>query len=171
MFIVPPRHLCSHPSGDGRLSASESRRGDSSEGQRVAELRPRHPALRHADASTIDAATGGVSRPRSSSATRVRTPPPHLLTQKVRGYPRRSARRVWRVARQTTNTYISARPGAFAADQAVTVRAIASESRLQALRAPSRGFGPLDPPRTTLTPRRAKKWPIDARTIEHQEAT
>ena len=53
MFVIPPKHRPLHPSGDGRCSAAECRRRDFLEGQRVAELRPRHPALRHADASAL----------------------------------------------------------------------------------------------------------------------
>ena len=47
------QHPANHPSGDGRRSAWDSRKPPLCEGQRVAELRPRHPALRHAAASAL----------------------------------------------------------------------------------------------------------------------
>ena len=117
--------------------------------------------------SAIDAATGGVSRPRSSSATRVRTPPPHdwragPVGRVSGGNERRSARRVWRVARRTDTT------GTFEHRASGCVRGAWSRDRargrlrsfIRPLRAAPLLTGHLTPRPTHETPHRAGKWPL-----------
>ena len=123
--------------------------------------------------SAIDAATGGVSRPRSSSATRVRTPPPHdwragPVGRVSGGNERRSARRVWRVARRppavaTEHRASGCLRGASSRDRTRRRLRIASEGATPP-RKRSTGYLPLCRNHKRLTgPKNGRSTPIPCR--------
>ena len=171
MFVMPPKHRPLHPSGDGRFSAAESRRrafGGGTTRRGAAPATPPPCDTLTPRPSAIDAATGGgvaasfLLRDACPHASPARLPRVGPEGQVSGGNERRSARRVWRVARRTDTT------GTFEHRASGCVRGAWSRDRargrlrsfIRPLRAAPLLTGHLTPRPTHETPHRAGKWPL-----------